>query len=297
MKRGLVADTIRRIETWISRTLLEEIVRLLEHAGIEHARRNAECMMCEALQCSRMELYVDTGRLMTRLETDNVARMMERRMQREPLQYILGYTDFFGLRIDVSPDVLIPRPETEQVVEEALELIKLIPMPKVLDIGTGSGCISIAIKHERSDADVYACDICDKALSIAKANAHRHRLVITYLTADVLSGDFQKSVPGPFDLVISNPPYITRAETHTLATEVIEFEPSQALFVDDDALRFYRAISRHARLLLKPSGYLVFETSAEYGPNVLRLIEDNGYADSRLKEDWAGFPRIVSAKR
>jgi len=282
---------------WTSRALLEEIVRVLEKSGLADARRNAEWIMCECLDCTRVALYTSTEHPVLQHEKSVIARMVTRRLGREPIQYILGYTEFMGLRIEVTPDVLIPRPETEQVVAEALDLIQPIEKPRILDIGTGSGCIAIAIKHERPDADMFACDISEKALSLARSNAVRQNLAVSFLHADVLFPGFHSQVSGPFELIISNPPYVVQDEAETLEPEVVLFEPEEALFVDKDPLQFYRAISRHAHSLLVSGGYLVFETHAEYGPDVRNFLTDCGFRDSSIKEDWAGLPRIVTARR
>lgn len=278
------------------RAILGEATRRLEEKGIEDARRNAEWMLQEVLGCTRAALYAYPERELTEAESERFSRMLDRRLDREPIQYILGYTDFFGLRLRVSPAVLIPRPETEQVVEEALRLLEAVQEPRVLDIGTGSGCIAVAIKHRRPDAEVYACDVDASALSVAQANASVHAPGIHFFQADVLDDGFTDGAPAPLRLIVSNPPYVPLAEKATLAPEVAVFEPGKALFCGDEPLRFYRAIARHARALLDAGGYLVFETHTDHATGVAGLLRAEGYAGVGLANDLAGRPRIVKGR-
>ena len=255
-----------------------------------------EWILCEVLRCSRVHLFAYSETGMTEAEVLAVERMIERRVAGEPLQYILGHTDFFGLRLAVEPGVLIPRPETEQVVEAALEVIAGVEQPRVLDAGTGSGCIALAIRHQRREAAVAACDVSPKALAVARRNATALDLDVAFHEADLLADDFAERVPGQLDLLISNPPYIPDGEAGTLAREVREHEPSLALFAGDDALVFYRALLQHSSALLRPGGWLVVETHADYGADVAALY-CRALTDVELREDLAGRPRIVLGRR
>ncbi|HET6566778.1 MAG TPA: peptide chain release factor N(5)-glutamine methyltransferase [Rhodothermales bacterium] len=276
--------------------LVSEVVRILESGGIEDARRNAEWMAEEVLGCSRLVLYADSNRSVTEEEVARIDDMLRRRLQREPLQYILGRADFFGLTLRVSGSVLIPRPETEQVVERALQLLQATSAPRVLDVGTGSGCIPFAIKHERPDAGVSACDVSLQALSVARQNASTLGLEVELFSADVLLDDFTDRVAGDLDLVISNPPYIPDSEAEQLSQEVYGFEPHLALFSGKDPLVFYRAIAHHANQLLKPGAYILFEVHMDYARAVHELLEGNGYSEVRTSNDLAGRPRIVEGR-
>lgn len=277
--------------------LLDEAVRTLEAAHLAEVHRTALWMLGEVLACSGAHLLAHPGREATPAQADALAAMLARRLQREPLQYILGYADFYGLRLRVTPAVLIPRPETEQVVEAALERLRGRRAPRVLDVGTGSGCIALTLKHERPDADVFACDLSEAALDVARKNARAHRLTVTFLQADVLAPDFPDKVPAPFYLLVSNPPYVGDDEAGTLAPEVRDYEPPQALFAGHDPLRFYRALVGHAGALLAPGGVLVFETHAYHADAVCALVTDSGCIDVRQQRDLAGHPRIVTAHR
>ncbi len=275
--------------------LLDDAVRRQEAAGLSDARRAALWMLGEILGVGPAHLVAYPEREATPRQADAFAAMLARRLWREPLQYILGYTDFYGLRLRLTPAVLIPRPETEQVVEAALGLLKGRTAPRVLDVGTGSGCIALVLKHERADADVYACDVSKAALDVARTNAEAHHLAVTFFLADVLALDFPDPVRWPFDLIISNPPYVADDEADGLAPEVRDYEPHQALFAGNDPLRFYRAIVNHTGIMLAPGGVLVFETHAHHADAVCALATESGFIDVQLQHDLAGRPRIVTA--
>lgn len=223
--------------------------------------------------------------------------MLERRRRHEPLQHILGYTEFFGMRLDVSPDVLIPRPETEQVVEEALRLLASFDAPKILDVGTGSGCIALAIKHTRPDAKIWACDVSKAALSLASSNAHRHRLTIEFFQDDVFGASIRERVPGGLDLLVSNPPYVAEDEFDSLPVEVREFEPHVALLAPSDPLIFYRRLGELGMGVLRPGRHVVLETAADHGEKAADLLRRLGYVDVVLQRDYAGRFRILRAVR
>jgi release factor glutamine methyltransferase len=251
-------------------------------------------MLAEVIGCRRAGLYAYPKKQVSANETAQFRRMVARRCQHEPLQYILGYEEFFGLRIAVSPDVLIPRPETEEVVEHALHRLQDVARPKVLDIGTGSGCIALAIKHTRPGATVYACDVSPEALSVARRNARLHDAAVQFFAADVLQDALAEHVETPLDLMVSNPPYIPDGEASTLPQDV-QHEPAAALFTGPDALCFYRAIAHQASALLKKEGWLVLETHAHYAMDVCDLLRSQG-AVAEVKRDLSGRARIVAAQ-
>lgn len=281
--------------TW--RVLVKETIQALEQSGIAEARRNAEWMLCDVLQCSRTQLFAYPERSATPIQVQQLQSMVARRLKHEPVQYIVGYTEFWGLRLKVSPAVLIPRPETEQVVALTLDLLERLSSPRVLDIGTGSGCIPLALKQARPDADIFACDVSEDALGIAQYNAEQLGLDAHFVQADVLANDFPDRFQGPFSLVISNPPYVTPDEATELEPEVREYEPHLALFTNEDPLQFYRAIANHAQRLLQPHGILVFETHADYTHDVYRMLKDVGYSYVKQQTDLADKPRIVYAQK
>ena len=275
------------------RTLLDSATERLQAAGVEDARRNAEWMLEAALGLDRTTLLTNLGEPVTNEEHIAFDALMARRLRREPLQYVLGYTDFYGLRMNVSPAVLVPRPETEEVVETTLQHLAEVDAPWVLDMGTGSGAIALAIKHERPDAEVFACDISTDALAVAVDNAERLALPVTFIHADALAPAFADNVPACFDALVSNPPYVPDDERETLQPEVRDFEPAAALFAGDDPLLYYRAITGHAERVLKPGGLVLFETHADYAGAVRDLVASSGFEDVGLKQDMARRDRIV----
>ena len=268
----------------------------LEAAGIQHPRQNAEWLLAEVLGCGRAELYAYFSRSVDSDDRRRFDQMVARRVRHEPLQYILGYEEFFGLRLRVTPSVLIPRPETEEVVEVALQRLEGIDAPHVLDIGTGSGCIALAVQHERPDATVYACDVSTDALAVAMSNADALDQPVQFFEADVLRDALAQHVPAPLDLVISNPPYIPDEERPSLPTDVRDHEPGIALFTGDDPLRYYRVIARQACALLTDGGCLVLETHAHYADDVRMLLREAGFSAVRVKTDLSGRARVALAR-
>lgn len=277
--------------------LIKGGIEKLERASFSEPRRNVEWLLCDVLGCSRAELYMRPDEVVRPQDAMRFESLLQRRLRHEPLQYIIGYTDFYRLRVRVTPHVLIPRPETEQVVEEALVRMKDIAEPHVLDLGTGSGCIALAVKHERPDSSVWACDVSSEALDVARSNASVHALEVEFFEADVMSPGFLEKAPGPLDLIISNPPYVPDEERAKLAPEVRDFEPEVALFAGRDPLAFYHQIGRLGRDLLKPHGWIVFETHAESGSVAQDALIAAGYRDVHLERDYAGYPRILRGRR
>ncbi len=251
-------------------------------------------LLQEITGCASVDLYAEPR---AEVDSDDVAafeRAIVRRAGGEPLQHILGHTDFYGLTIRVSPDVLIPRPETEEVVEYALGAMDGVTDPAILDAGTGSGCIALALKHERPDAKVTACDVSEAACNIASDNAAALGLDIRLRTGDMLDPAFPQVMSGPFDLIISNPPYIPDAEADTLSATVRDYDPGLALFSGDDALRFYRALAQHAPEMLKPGGKLIVETHADFAEGVADIFTAAGLDSVDIQTDVSGRPRIAA---
>jgi release factor glutamine methyltransferase len=277
--------------------VLQAAIGELADAGIAHPRRNAEWLLAAVLDCNRATLYAYPERHVAVEDRARLEQMVVRRTRHEPLQYIVGHEDFYGLRLQVTPDVLIPRPETEEVVERALRCIASHTAPRVLDVGTGSGCIALAIQHERPDAIVQACDVSSEALAVARRNAQMHDLAVNFVQADVLSDAFIEQVAVPFHLVVSNPPYIPDSEAPRLPADVQDYEPARALFTGADPLRFYRAIVRHAPALLDTDGWLTLETHAEYAGAVRALFDAPAWHSMDVHQDMSGRPRVVLAQK
>ncbi len=277
--------------------MFREVEDMLDQANVPFPRRTAVWIFCDIIECSPTQLISREG---DRLEQNQIFRIREaaqRCTAHEPVQYVLGYTEFCGLHLRISPAVLIPRPETEQMVEITLEAIGPASKLKVLDVGTGSGCIALSIKHALPTAQVTACDISASALRIARENAKKNGLEIRLATADLLSGDFLDKVGTGYDLVIANPPYIPDSERSQLPRMVRDYEPGIALFCGEDSLAYYEAIAdKLGSGLLRHGGMLVLETHADYaGPVGMLLQKKNGVSQVQIRSDLAGLSRFVLA--
>lgn len=230
------------------------------------------------------------------LEAADVQRLdkcVDRICGGEPVQYVLGKADFMGMELDVTPAVLIPRPETEELVNEVVNALADRKSPRILDIGTGSGCIALAIKQLIPLAEVTAWDISPEALRVARNNAEQFGLDICFEQRDILSTNLSV-MSEVFDLIVSNPPYICRQESEEMERRVTDFEPHAALFVpDDDPLLFYRAITRFATVALRTGGQLFFEINRRFGRQVCELMRQAGFEGVTLKTDQFDNPRIV----
>ena len=226
-----------------------------------------------------------------------VQQILARLRQQEPVQYILGKTQFFGLPFRLTPSVLIPRQETEELVAWVLEDAKGKQKLKVLDVGTGSGCIPIALKKHRPDLDVHALDVSLDALEIARENARLNEVKITFYEVDILDETEWQHLPD-FDIILSNPPYIVEAERKLMPPQVLNHEPELALFTgNEDPLRFIRAIAKFAKQKLPPDGLLYFELNEFHASASAAAVEDAGFARPALRSDLNGKWRMLKAVR
>jgi release factor glutamine methyltransferase len=225
-----------------------------------------------------------------------VEKMIEDLRKFRPLQYIIGETEFYGLKFKVNERVLIPRPETEELVERVLNGCRVQGAGcRVLDVGTGSGCIAVALAKYLPSARVYATDISEKALEIAVENARNNQVDVRFVPHDIFE-DFPGDLPELWDIIVSNPPYVTPEEKEFMSGNVLDYEPHQALFVPQERpLLFYERIAGIARKHLKENGKLYFETSAVYGKAVAEMLKDKGFGNVRLYRDISGRERMVEA--
>jgi release factor glutamine methyltransferase len=259
----------------------------LSGKGVPSPRVDAEHLIAHALGVTRLDLYLQYDRELTEEETATCRELVRRRGTREPLAYVLGEWGFRRLTLAVDERALIPRPETETVVERCLELLDGVTAPAALDVGTGTGAIALAIADERPDAVVTATDVSEDALMLAVANAERTGLAerVQLLHADLEDG----LPPGPFDLVVSNPPYVEPEELGALEPEVREWEPRAALVGHG----LTRRVAEEARGVLKPGGALVLEVADDTASTVGALLEELGYSEVRATPDLAGRDRVV----
>jgi len=225
---------------------------------------------------------------------EQLGEIQLRLLKGEPIQYILKQADFFGLKLQVNPAVLIPRQETEELVALIVETCGKCFEGSILDIGTGSGCISIALKKQLEKAQVHACDISKDALKIAKSNAQKYQLDIRFFICDILNQEQRNLLP-KYDIIISNPPYIPKEEAVLMPDRVKTHEPELALFVeDDDALLFYRHITDFALHHLNPNGKIFFELNEYNASEMARLAKEKGFQNVQIHKDLNGNERMLS---
>jgi len=275
-----------------SRELIEEGRRLLADAGIDTARLDAEVLLAHACGSSRVSVVIGIAHLSAEA-IHNFREMIQRRASREPISYILGRKEFFSLDFEVNRAVLIPRPETETLVEAALKFVARLPRTRILDIGTGSGAIAIAIAVNAPQVQIVASDISKAALEVAHRNAIRNRCEdrIKLVEADVFP---EKELT--FDLILSNPPYVAESDLPTLQADVCQYEPREALTDDADGLAFYRRIATGSPKHLKPDGAVMVEIGAGQRPEVEALFRRAGFSNIDAVADLAGIDRVVIAK-
>ncbi len=259
----------------------------LTRKGVDSPRLDAELILAHAFGLSRLELYTSFDRPLSEAERTVARGLVERRGRREPLAYVLGEWGFRRLVLTTDARALVPRPETEIVVERALALIAGIDSPRVVDVGTGSGAIALSIVDEHPGALVTATDISPAALSLARENAGRLGLEIDLVETDLLAG-----LAGRFDLVVSNPPYVTAAELPGLQPEVRDWEPRQALVGGTETA----GLARAARGVLRPGGSLVLECHEQQSRSVAELLAGLGYLEATISLDLAGRERVVEAQ-
>jgi release factor glutamine methyltransferase len=269
------------------RELLAEGERTLAAAGIDTARVDAELLVAHALGLARGELYHDRDAPLPEPKIAAARALFERRAAREPLAYILGAWGFRRLTLKVDRRVLVPRPETEVVVERCLELLRGLDEPEVLDVGTGSGAIALAIADEHPGAKVTAIDISEDALRLARENAAATGLEVAFELRDLATG-----FAGQYDLVVSNPPYVSTEEIDELEPEVRDWEPRLATVGSEHT----EAIARAARGVLRPGGRLVLEVAEGRGETTALLLRSLGYDEVRASPDLAGRDRVVEGR-
>ena len=287
------------------RETFNSAIHHLTAASVPSPRLNAELLLMFTLECDRAYLYGHPERELTGEEQSRYDEALNQRSQGVPAQYITGHQEFWGMDLIVSPAVLIPRPETEHVVEVVLNVVSdaevgiarvgrtfLSDALKIADVGTGSGCIALALAKELPQAEIHATDISPEALEIAEANAARHQMTgrIQFHDTDLLKG----LPPEYFDFVVSNPPYVGESEEDTVQLEVRKFEPRGAVFAGPTGLEVIDRLIPQAREVLKPGGWLVMEISGTIAGRVLELL--SGWEDVLVTKDLQGIARVVSAR-
>ena len=245
----------------------------------------------ELLGVSQMAFYLKDDITLTAEQQSLLDNAIERLKKQEPIQYILGYSDFCGLRFKVTPATLIPRPETSELVEWIAS--EANGKENILDIGTGSGCIAVSLAHSIPQATVSAWDISAEALAVATENSKDNNCAVTFNEVDILAYEPNDE---QFDIIVSNPPYIKEIEKEQMEANVLDWEPHTALFVpDNDPLLFYRTIAEKATKMLHPGGKLYFEINRAYGKETVEMLSALGYTDIELRKDFAENDRMIRA--
>lgn len=261
----------------------------------DRARRDAETMLLHLLGKNRAWMLAHMDDELGYECAEQYIALLERRFAGEPMQYIFGETEFYRLPFRVTRDVLIPRPETEHVVEKVLELAAKFSNPRIVDVGTGSGAIAVALAHELPEAEVTATDISAAALNVARENALRNNVAEH---VRFVEGDLLDPVAGEqFDVVVSNPPYVSWGDRASLAAEVRDYEPGQALFAGADGLDVYRRLIPQAFAALAQDGYVVLEIGYGQEPPVGALLGEAGFENIEFIPDLQGIPRVAAARK
>ncbi|MFN3151022.1 peptide chain release factor N(5)-glutamine methyltransferase [Bremerella sp.] len=287
-------------ETWTIGRLLNWTTEYLESKGSEEARLEAQLMLGHALACPKIQLYARFEEVVDDEKRAKFRELVKQRAAGKPVAYVLGTSEFYSMEFVVTPDVLIPRPETEHLVIETLDLLKGRPADQpvsILDIGTGSGIIAVTIAKHAPKASVVATDVSEMALEVARQNAAKHGVSER---VEFTSGDLFEAVPDGslYDVIVSNPPYIAQSERPLMDAHVINHEPHVALFADEEGTLVLRRILEEAAGYLKPGGWLLLEFSPMVAKRVAKIAEDTGFYDRiSIGKDLAKLDRYLVAKK
>ena len=263
------------------RAMYNQLTHSFDEAGIPSPEVNTELIMMHVLNLNRTDLFLQMGSEIDEAKNTQILALSKQRLSGIPLQYIIGYTEFYGFKINVSPAVLIPRPETEFLVDWIETTFAEIQKPmRILEIGTGSGCIAIALATLFPQAEITAVDISSSALAIAGENARINQVEIDFKQSNL----FEK-VNDSYDLIVSNPPYISASDFNQLPTEIKDHEPSNALIAAEDGIFFYRQIIEQAGNYLKEKGSMYFKIGADQALLIIKIARNNGYSNIKIKRE------------
>lgn len=282
------------------REALKKASEELAEAGVEDAPAEAEYLLTGLLGVKRFELYTDPGRRLTPDEASRFVQFVRRRARREPSQYITGGVEFLGRPIAVTPDTLIPRPETELLALEAIKEARgTAGAPVIVDLCTGSGCVAVAVALEVPGARVYATDISGPALDVARSNAKKNGVAdrVEFLRGDLFASLGGRHLEGAVDVVVSNPPYVSEAEYRDLQAEVRDFEPKGALVAGPEGMDFLAEILRGSPRFLTPGGAVLVEFGYSQGERVRQAAKGAGLTVEEVIKDLSGIERILKARK
>jgi release factor glutamine methyltransferase len=286
-------------QPWTIARLLEWTREYFAKRGVEKPRLDAEVLLAHALGVDRVSLYTGFDRVVDEKALAQFREHVKRRAEGCPVAYITGRKEFMSLAFEVSPDVLIPRPATEILVEKAIEVAAAMASPTIADIGTGSGGIAVSAAVNVPHARVFATDVSEAALKIAERNAHVNGVQarVRFLLGHMLEPLRGEGLAGKIDLLLSNPPYVAESEWPNLMKDVREYEPRGALVSEGEPLRFYRALAGGAEEMLSPGGYLMVEVGAERAEAVAAIFADAGLCSVETIRDYERIERVVLGRR
>jgi release factor glutamine methyltransferase len=278
-------------------TVLEVInssTEYLNRKGVESARTNAELLLADILHCKRLDLYLMYNKPLSEPELNKYREYLKRRGVFEPLQYITGKVEFYGLEFIITPSVLIPRPETEILVEEVIASLKTNNEINILDIGSGCGNIGIAIAANLPNVNVTGIDISEESIAIANENTNKHNLQnrINFRCLDILNTTAEQL--SNYDIVVSNPPYVSKMDYVNLQKEIKNYEPEIAITDISDGYSFYNSLTPLARKILNKPGKLFFELGQEQSKQVKKILEENEFEEISIMQDYGKIDRVIS---
>ena len=277
------------------REILNEVTRDFEAAGMETVRLDAEVLLAFCLNCDRLEFLKNPDMQISKSQLAVFNKLVSRRLKWEPVAYITGRKEFWSFTLEVNKGVLIPRPDTEIILEEALAVGKNIIAPRIADIGTGSGAIALALAKELPEPKITATDISPAALKVAKKNARNLKLG---KNIEFLKGDLFAPVKGLFDIIVSNPPYISAAEYEELPRGVKDFEPKIALLAGQTGVEFYEKLIYQSKNHLKKDGWLLMEIGAPQAEKIRDIMQECAFfEDIDVRRDYAGHDRVIKGRK
>ena len=281
-------------KTWRVIDLINWAESYFKEKGFENPRSEIEWLLRAVLKCNRMDVYLRFEEPLSQSQLATLRSWVKRRLEREPLQYITGFCDFYGREFSVNEHVLIPRPETERLIDTALEKVKGLDSPSILDIGAGSGCIATTLGLEILGSTVLGIDVSEDAIGIANKNKEKLEAEnVSFQKMNIL----EQQPEGEFDVLVSNPPYIPKGEMDGLMKDVKDFEPTVALTDQKDGLIFYKRFAEVGKEVVKSGGWIILEVGLEDHPSAVKnIFSESGFPDTELIKDYNGDDRVLVIK-
>jgi release factor glutamine methyltransferase len=281
-------------KTWRVIDLINWAESYFKEKGFENPRSEIEWLLRAVLKCNRMDVYLRFEEPLSQSQLATLRSWVKRRLEREPLQYITGFCDFYGREFSVNEHVLIPRPETERLIDTALEKVKGLDSPSILDIGAGSGCIATTLGLEIPGSTILGIDVSEDAIGIANKNKEKLEAEnVSFQKMNIL----KQRPEGEFDVLVSNPPYIPKGEMDRLMKDVKDFEPTVALTDQKDGLIFYKRFAEVGKEVVKSGGWIILEVGLEDHPSaVKKIFSESRFPDTELIKDYNGDDRVLVIK-